>query len=221
VLLPSELPVPSPNFTNPALDTPGRTDLDALIAKVRCSLREDFLHLPATDDTPADDVTSFQRLNTTALDLPPVNMDKLERKIQCRSVELDDSTPAPTSCRDPTPYCHPLDIHHCLQPELHPVVCPGTTTTAPMVHLPAKPPDPNATQQSVHKDLTKPSNHCKHQTTPHGSSAPLPKCAHITSYLRLNPGNSVSTSPSLPLPPFNPVLMCTPDKYTQHNFRPP
>jgi len=81
VLLPSELPVPSPNFTNPALDTPGRTDLDALIAKVRCSLREDFLHLPATDDTPADDVTSFQRLNTTALDLPPVNMDKLERKI--------------------------------------------------------------------------------------------------------------------------------------------
>jgi len=69
------------NATNPALDTPGCTYLDALFKKVCRSLREDFLHLPATADPPDDDATPFQRLNKAALDLPPVDMDVLERKI--------------------------------------------------------------------------------------------------------------------------------------------
>jgi len=67
VLPPPGPPVSSSNPTNPVTNTPGRTDLDALIAKVRRSLREDFLHLPATADP--------------ASDLPPVDMDALERKI--------------------------------------------------------------------------------------------------------------------------------------------
>jgi len=219
VLPPSGPPVSSSNSTNPVLDTPGCTDLDALITKVRRSLREDFLHLPATADPPDDDATSFQCLNKTALDLPPVDMDALERKIRRRSAELDESTPAPTSCCDPTIYCRPLDTHHRLQPVSRPVVCPDTTTTAPIVRPPAKPPDPHTSQQSVHKPSKKPSNHRKHRSTPPGPLARPPKRTRITSYFRPHPDGSVPPSPSLPLPPFNPVLMCT-DKYTQHNFRP-
>jgi len=81
VLPPSGPPVSSSNSTNPAPATPGCTDLDALITKVHHSLREDFLHLPATADPPDDDATPFQCLKKAALDLPPVDMDVLERKI--------------------------------------------------------------------------------------------------------------------------------------------
>jgi len=98
---------------------------------------------------------------------------------------------------------------------------PWNNHHSPIVCLPAKLLDLNASQQSIPKHFKKPSNHCKHQTTPPSPLAPPPKCARITSYFRPHPGGSVTPSPSLPLPPFNPVLMCTPDKYTQHNFCPP
>jgi len=221
ILPPSESPAPSSTATNPGLQTPARVDIDALINKVRRSLREDFLHLPATDAPPDDDDTPSQRLTKAALDLPPVDLNALERKIRCSSFELDDLTYAPTSCHDPTISCQPPVIPHHPQPVLHHVVHPDTNTTAPVVRPPAKPPDPDASPQSVPKCFQKPSNHRKHRTTPPDSLAPTPKRARITSYFCPNPGGSVPPSPSLSLPPFNPVLMCPPDKHTHHNFRPP
>jgi len=217
----SEPPVPSSNATNPALEPYGCTKIDALIKKVSRSLREDFLHLPATADPPNDDATRFQRPTKAALDLPPVEMDALEREIRCRSLEPVEPTPAPTSCHAPTTYCQPSDTPHHPQPALHPVIHPGTTITVSTVRPPAKPPDLTVPQQSVCVPSKKPSNHRKHRPIPPGPLAPPPKRARITSYFRPHPDSSMSPSPSQPLPPFNPVLLCTPDKYTQHNFRPP
>jgi len=202
VLPHSEPNAPPSTATNPACATPGCIDIDALIKKVSRSLREDFLHLPATADPPDDDAT------------------------RCRSLDPAEATPdptapAPTSRHAPT-ICYQLsDTPHHLQSALHPVVHTGPTTIAPLTRPPAKPPDPTASQPSVPKHFQQPSNHRKHQITPPGPLAPPPKRTRITSYFRPLYGGSVSPSPSIPLPPFNPVLMDTPDKYTQHNFRPP
>jgi len=155
------LPHPEPNAspstaTNPACATPGCIDIDALIEKVSHSLREDFLHLPATTDPPDDNAT------------------------QCRSLDpaeatLDPTAPAPTSCHAPTICCQLSDTPHHLQSTLHPVAHAGPTTIAPLTHPPAKPPDPTASQPSVPKCSLPPSNHRKHQITPPGPLAPPPK----------------------------------------------
>jgi len=202
VLPHSEPNAPPSTATNPACATPGCIDIDALIKKVSRSLREDFLHLPATADPPDDDAT------------------------RCRSLDPAKATPDPTApahtSRHAPTICYQLsDTPHHLQSALHPVVHTGPTTIAPLTRPPAKPPDPTASQPSVPKHFQQPSNHRKHQITPPGPLAPPPKRTRITSYFRPLYGSSVSPSPSIPLPPFNPVLMDTPDKYTQHNFRPP
>ncbi len=156
--------------------------------------------------------------------LPPVNLDELERKICCCRLvfEADESNPVtPTPCHAPAPLGQPPDILHHPQPTSQTAVHPDLTIAPYTMHTPAKTLDPDALPHSVPKPLMKPSNHCKHRATPPSPLAPPPKRARITSYFSSHPGGSVPPSPSIPLPPFNPVLMHTPDKYTQQNFHPP
>ena len=222
-------------------DSPSsRIDLDALERKIRSIGEKIDRLLSVTDGAKVnDDDTPYQRLLKAASDptLPPVDMDALERKIRSQLLSnLDAPTPEPpTPSSDLSPYGHYPGTSPRLQLDMNPAVHPDHATTTPaLTHPIAKPrvpPDPHQpaipnlldTDPIVNNNLPvpQPLRPTLRRKPPPSLSALPSKRARITSYLCTLPGGPPSPSPSIPLPPFNPVLMCTSDKYTQHNFRPP
>jgi len=228
--------------TSPATLHP-RVDLDAIECKIRRSLAEDFLHLPA-DDGPLQ-LTLWQIVLRKDASMPPptpVDMDALEVKIW-KSLK-EDLCHLAAKPPDPAP---PTDLATLLPAATTPLPAltaplvplllsnPAQTPTPPAappdvpVWVPPDPPPPN-NLPDVSPVAPIANNNLPVSTTilpkprrklPPSSLAPLPKRARITLYFSPHPGGSLSPSSSTPLPPFHPVLMCTPDKYTQHNFRPP
>jgi len=232
----------SPSNLSPATPCP-RVDLDAIERKIRRSLAEDFLHLPAHDDPPQPSLWLIILRQAASLPPPtPVDLDALAMKIQ-KSLQddfchLTDNPPAPVpsphltamlpattiplpALIDPTVPVHPSNLIPTPPPPAAPPDVP--------IRVPPDPPTPNNLPDAscvapiADNSLTVPPTllpKLRRKPTP-SPSAPPSKRARITSYFSPLPSGPVIPCPSTPLPPFRPVLMCTPDKYTQHNFRPP
>jgi len=229
-------PTTSPDTSHP------RVDLDAIERKIRRSLAEDFLHLPADDGPPQP--TLWQIVLHKAASLPPptpVDLDALEMKI--RKSLKDDFCHLAAKPPDPAP---PTDLATLLPAATTPLPAltvplvplllsnPAPAPTPPAappdvpVWVPPDPPPPNnlpevspvAPIANNNLPVSKTILPQPRRKPPPSSSAPPPKRARITSYFSPHPGGSLSPSSSTPLPPFHPVLMYTPDKYTQHNFHP-
>jgi len=232
----------SPSNLSPATPRP-RIDLDAIERKIRRSLAEDFLHLPADDDPPQPSLWLVVLRKAALLPPPtPVDLDALAMKIQkslqddfCHlaahppapvpSPHLTTMLPATTTSLpaliDPKVPSHPSNLIPTPPPPAAPPDVP--------IRVPPDPPTPNNLPDAscvapiANNSLSVPQTllpKLRRKPTP-SHSAPPSKRARITSYFSPLPSGPVIPCPSTSLPPFNPVPMCTPDKYTQHNFRPP
>jgi len=194
--------------------------------------------LSVTDGIDADDDAPYQRLLKAASDpnFPPVDMDALERKIRRQLLtQSDEPTLDPPSSPALSTSGLPLDTPPHSQLETNPAEHPDHTTitlhpTKPLAK-PRVPPDPHqptipnlpAVELPTTNNLPVPKTlrPKPRRKTPPSPSARPSKQARITLYFSTHPSGPLSPCPSTPLPPFNPVPMCTPDKYTQHNFCPP
>jgi len=228
----------NPSNISPETSHP-QVDLDAIERKICQSLAEDFLHLPA-DDVPPQ-LTLWQIVLCKAASLPsptPVDLDALEMKIQ-KSLQ-DDFCHLEANPPDSAPPTHLTTLLPATTTPLPALTVPmvpllpsnlvqtPTPPAAPLdvpIWVPTDPPTLNnlpdvsslVTKNQLESPAILPTLRCKQ---PPGPLAPSPKCAHVTFYSSSHPGGSSSPSHTMPLPPFHPVLMTTPDKYTQHNFCP-